>query len=307
MFKNLSIKSRLVFVIGFLSTLLVGIGVLGLTSLHATNDSMKTVYEDRVVGIGQLEKISALININQLLVAESVASQLSAFPEDISEVDKRVVELKAGITEIDSLWKAFTSHVETAEGTRLAKEFDANRKKYGGSGLMPAIAALSGHDFQQAGEVLQGPMIEAYPAVRNSVVALIKLQLEVAKGEYEASQARFVTVEMISVALIMVGIVLAGLMGFWLIRAISHPLNEAVRIAQRVAAGDLTQRIEVHSNDETGQLMHAMQDMQDSLVNIVGRVRTGTETIAVASREIASGNADLSNRTESQASSLEET
>ena len=112
---------------------------------------------------------------------------------------------------------------------------------------------------------------------------------------------------MISIAVIVVGVLLAALIGFWLIRAISRPLNEAVRIAESVAAGDLTQTIEVHSQDETGQLMQAMKDMNDSLVNIVGQVRTGTETIAVASREIASGNADLSSRTESQASSLEET
>ncbi|MCL5060394.1 MAG: Tar ligand binding domain-containing protein [Candidatus Thermoplasmatota archaeon] len=59
MLKNLSIKARLVFVIGLLSVLLIGIGVMGLASLSATNASLKTVYEDRVVALGQLERISA--------------------------------------------------------------------------------------------------------------------------------------------------------------------------------------------------------------------------------------------------------
>ena len=307
MLNNLSIKSRLVFVIGFLSALLVGIGVMGLASLNATNQSLKTVYEDRLVGLGYLEKISALININQILVAESVAGQLSAFPEDLSVVDKRVVELKKGIAEIDTLWKAYLATKATAEQAKISKEFDANRKIYGRTGLLPAIAALSGHDFQQAGEILQGPMKEAYPAVRNSALALIKIQRDVGKMEFETSQSRLVTVEVVSIAVIVIGVVLAGLIGLWLIRAISRPLNEAVRIAECVAAGDLTQHIDVRANDETGKLMQAMQAMTASLVNIVGQVRTGTETIAVASREIASGNADLSNRTESQASSLEET
>jgi methyl-accepting chemotaxis protein len=307
MLNNLSIKSRLIFVIGFLSVVAVGTGVIGLSSLNTTNHAMKTVYEDRVVALGQLERISALINKNQIIVGESVSGQLSAFPEEVELVDKRVVELKSGITEIDTLWKAFTSHQLTADEAKLAKEFDANRKKYGGQGLMPATAALSGHDFQQAGEILQGPMKETYPPVRASIEALIKLQLNVAKGEYEASQARFENARNLSIAVIVFGVLLAGLIGFWLIRAISRPLNEAVRIAESVAAGDLTQEIDVHSNDETGKLMQAMKAMNDSLVNIVGQVRTGTETIAVASREIASGNADLSSRTESQASSLEET
>jgi methyl-accepting chemotaxis protein len=74
-----------------------------------------------------------------------------------------------------------------------------------------------------------------------------------------------------------------------------------------VATGDLGATIDVHSADETGQLLQALRDMNDALVTIVGEVRSGTETIASASQQIASGNADLSSRTEEQASSLEET
>src|SRR3569623_97321 len=94
----------------------------------------------------------------------------------------------------------------------------------------------------------------------------------------------------------------------WLItRSITTPIKHAVKLAQTVSTGDLTQRIDIHSTDEVGQLMQALKDMNASLVTIVGQVRHGTETIAVASREIASGNADLSSRTESQASSQEAT
>jgi methyl-accepting chemotaxis protein len=84
-------------------------------------------------------------------------------------------------------------------------------------------------------------------------------------------------------------------------------MAEAVAIARTVAAGDLTGQIEVRSTDETGQVIQALKEMNDSLVNIVGKVRSGTETIATASGQIASGNLDLSSRTEQQASALEET
>jgi len=78
-------------------------------------------------------------------------------------------------------------------------------------------------------------------------------------------------------------------------------------VANAVAKGDLTQRIEVRSQDEIGKLMQALKDMNESLSGIVGEVRNTTESITVASQEIAQGNADLSQRTEEQASSLEET
>ncbi|HEY9097255.1 MAG TPA: methyl-accepting chemotaxis protein, partial [Thiobacillus sp.] len=307
MLKNLSIKSRLVFVIGFLSALLVAIGAIGLTSLGSTNNALKAVYEDNVIVLGQLERVSSLINRNQIGVAESIAGQLSAFPEDLSLVDKRVAELKAGIQEIDALWKSYMATDLSAEEEKISKEFDVSRRKYGREGFLPVLAALGGHDFQQAGEILQGPMKELYPVIRSHAESLIALQLTIAKGKFEAAQSRFAVVQTISILLIVFGVALAALIGFWTIRAITRPLNDAVRIAESVAAGDLTQEIDASSNNETGKLMQAMLAMNNSLINIVGQVRTGTETIAVASREIASGNLDLSNRTESQASSLEET
>ena len=105
--------------------------------------------------------------------------------------------------------------------------------------------------------------------------------------------------------------VLAVLMGigfaWWITRSITGPIRAAVKVAETVAAGDLTSTIITQGRDETGQLMHALKTMNDSLVGIVGQVRSGTDTIATASAEIAAGNQDLSSRTEQQASSLEET
>jgi methyl-accepting chemotaxis protein len=104
-----------------------------------------------------------------------------------------------------------------------------------------------------------------------------------------------------------VAAVLAVALAIWLGRNITAPLAYAVRVAKRVAKGDLTAHIEVRSKDETGELMGALKEMTESLLDIVTRVRAGTDTIATASGEINSGNQDLSSRTEQQASSLEET
>src|SRR5450830_641975 len=92
-----------------------------------------------------------------------------------------------------------------------------------------------------------------------------------------------------------------------LIKSITVPLHAAVDVAQTVAGGDLSSEVRINSADEIGDLLAALKRMQDNLSNIVGKVRTGTETIHGASVEIAAGNLDLSGRTEQQASSLEET
>ncbi len=94
----------------------------------------------------------------------------------------------------------------------------------------------------------------------------------------------------------------------WVVRRIViRPLDEAVEAASRIAEGDLAATIESHSRDEAGQLLQALKDMNQSLGGIVSLVRSSTDMITTASRQIAAGNSDLSQRTEAQASSLEET
>ena len=90
-------------------------------------------------------------------------------------------------------------------------------------------------------------------------------------------------------------------------RSISRGINTALVAAQSIGEGDLTHRVSTSSKDEIGQLLQALSTMQGNLVNIVGQVRQGTDTIATSSSQIAAGNMDLSSRTEEQASSLEET
>jgi methyl-accepting chemotaxis protein len=94
---------------------------------------------------------------------------------------------------------------------------------------------------------------------------------------------------------------------WWLTRSITLPVREAVDAAERVAAGDLTSQLEAKTNDEVGQLLRALKNMNGKLLTVVGEIRTGSDSIATASAEIAAGNLDLSARTEQQASSLGET
>ena len=97
--------------------------------------------------------------------------------------------------------------------------------------------------------------------------------------------------------------------GLLLARSIRRPLDQAIRFADRIAEGRLDADIDCTSDDrtETGQLKLALRSMRDSLRQIVGDVRGGTDSIASAASQIAAGNSNLSSRTESQASALEET
>ena len=99
----------------------------------------------------------------------------------------------------------------------------------------------------------------------------------------------------------------ATILSLWIIRSITRPIADAVRVADAVAEGKLTQNIQVVGKSETARLLLSLQQMQAGLVQVVGRVRQGSEGIASASAQISQSNQDLSARTEHQASALQQT
>jgi methyl-accepting chemotaxis protein len=120
-----------------------------------------------------------------------------------------------------------------------------------------------------------------------------------------AGIAREVMITLAAVAAIV--LVLAILIGILISRSITVPVAEAVRVAEALARGDLGQKVEAKSRDEMGRLMLALAGTVGQLSSMVNRIKQTTDTVNTASREIAQGNADLSTRTEQQASALEET
>ena len=101
---------------------------------------------------------------------------------------------------------------------------------------------------------------------------------------------------------------LAGVGGsIWLSRSIMQPLGEAIFIAETVASGDLSKEFETERGGDFGRLLRGMGEMEDTLTDVVTRIKASTDSIVVASGQITAGNHDLSSRTEQQASSLEET
>jgi len=93
-----------------------------------------------------------------------------------------------------------------------------------------------------------------------------------------------------------------------LVRAfVTRPLAQAEHAAEQIARGDLNVHLVVENQDEIGRVLTALNGISQNLSAVVGQVRQGAEQVTSASAEIAAGNLDLSQRTESQASRLEKT
>lgn len=132
------------------------------------------------------------------------------------------------------------------------------------------------------------------------------LQGEIDRIQAEESQHYLLVMQMVAVG-ILISIIVSLLAYVFLGRVVLRPLRQAGNHFDRIAAGDLTQRVEVRSRNEIGVLLEALRRMQESLTRTVTTVRQGVEEINLGSREIFVGNTDLSSRTEQQAASLQQT
>ncbi|TFW27357.1 HAMP domain-containing protein [Massilia arenosa] len=300
MLRNLTIRARLILVLLFLSAELIVGALLGLGGLGQASASMEDMYANRVVCLQQLDQIMRLLNQNRYQV---LAGALS----DPAEIPARVADVEANIATIGEIWKAFTATALTDEEKHLADQFAAHRQRFLEEGLKPALAAMRTGDRERLTGLARGAVPATFEPLRGEANALIALQLRVAKQLYHRADADYRLVRMLAGSGLALGLLLAAIAGVTLVRAITRPLDAAIRAAEEVADGNLAHPIEVRGKDEMARLMAALQRMQAGLAAIVGQVRGGTDTIASASGQIATGNQDLSARTEAQASALEET
>ena len=160
-----------------------------------------------------------------------------------------------------------------------------------------------------AGE-LHLPAVEYFDTFTHTIDGLFEFNGLAMKTMSEALKARAMDAqrtEWLVIALLSGGLVGAVALALVFVRSITGPVSEAVSVTRAVADGNLGVDVPVRGTNELGQLMHALLEMRDHLAQVVTTVREGAEGVATASAEIASGNNDLSARTESQASSLEQT
>jgi methyl-accepting chemotaxis protein-1 (serine sensor receptor) len=307
MIKNLSIKSKLIFVTVYLGFSMVIGGILGISMLELSNHTVQYLYNDSLVKVDKLGELVGSMNQTQSSLAEAVAGQVSSSPDDAAKMDAWIDEINQYRKQNGQLQAALTAMSWQPEERAALDGIVSARKQQQTDAVEPILAALRAHNTQQAVDILQGPLRERGAAVNEQLDALMKLQLASANDAYELAQAHYHQLRMWAMLLTTVGVIVAGLMGWRLIIAITRPLAQAVDVAKRIAAGDLSQEIVISSRDEAGALMHAMKEMNDSLLSIVTKVRAGTHAITLASEEIATGNMDLSNRTELQANSLSKT
>jgi methyl-accepting chemotaxis protein len=300
MIKNIGIGQRLALGFGvmiFLLLLLAGLSYMRISSLNQEVATMVDVRYPKTVVANTIkadvnEATRSMLNVLIMTDPTQIAKELANIEASNASATKALAELNKTTTD--------------AKGKEILAEIEKVRTRF-----IPGQKTFVGLiNEDKKDDAMVKFMFSLRPQQGKYFEALDKFvafqNAEMVKGGQEASAVTARTQLFIKL-LTLIAAAISLVVAYMATRSITGPLNEAVAVARRVADGDLSSEIHVNSTDETGQMMQALKDMNAGLIRIVAEVRSGTDSIAEASAEIASGNLDLSSRTEQQANSLGQT
>ncbi len=299
-FSDMKISTRLTAGFGILVLLIAFMGGTSIIKIHMVEGALHTVLSDYYRKIAELNEIKG--NLNQ--VARSLRNMV--IMTAAADIEKEREQTAATQKTIADQWARLEAKIISDKGRAELAKVNAARGAYGA--LQDKFLGLvAAGNADEARNMLLGELRPGQLAYFAAVEGLIQHQdnrMEESTSEAIDAVERMKATIWASGA---VALLVAVCMATWIIRAITRPINQAVRVSAAVAAGDLSLQFDASGNSETARLMRALKDMQANLVRVIAHVRENAEGVASASQQIADGNRDLSGRTEEQASALEQT
>ncbi|MDH0867581.1 methyl-accepting chemotaxis protein [Mitsuaria sp. GD03876] len=304
-FSSLKVKTKLWAGFGVMAVIVIAVSGAALHWLDQSSSRVENYLhgvaarERLVIAVQSAAKSRAIAARNLVLVTtpQDRAMELDAVTKSHEEVKQSLAKLKehlAGAKDATSQDKAMFDKLAGIED------------QYGKVAL--AIVGLANDGKRD--DAIAKMNAECRPllaALLGATGEFIRYEDERSAAETQAASELFATDRSLLLATAVFSAAIAGLLGWLISRAVTAPLNRAIRVAQSVADGDLREEIEVDGRDELSQLLTALKAMSGNLSSMVSNVRQAADGIATASTQIASGNQDLSSRTESQASALQQT
>jgi methyl-accepting chemotaxis protein len=298
--RDLKIGARLGLAFSIVLVLAVLVAVIGAMRLQQVVDAS----DDMEIAIRKT-RLADLWLANSRVNRALIDTRLRA--SDAADLRDITARMKANSADIGRVQQELEALVVAPAGKALLAEVAARRKVY--VAARDEVFALKDGGTAEPAQVqrlAQEKMAPAMAAYDEAVGQLSERQ----KRIFDETKANVAEVAATGRHLLMgiglLAVVLGGILAWRLTRSITVPLRSAVALANAVAQGDLSTRVDVRSKDETGALMTALNTMSDQLNALVRQVRSGADSITTAAVEVAAGNLDLSSRTEQQAGALEE-
>ncbi|MBD8143089.1 methyl-accepting chemotaxis protein [Pantoea agglomerans] len=297
---NIRIGVRLGVAFGFILLLLVIVALTGFNRIQSLGETADTLagsrYQKAAAATNLRYYSTDLSRLVRNVVLADAPDRKAAFKNDYDKVHDKIT---ATVDQVDAMLKAPRSR----ELITLIRSSGSQYLAF--SDDVVALGMAGKRD--EATQLLLGPRYQTQVDYLKAISELVSFQEQQMQQARSAAEEERNAATVLLTSLSAAAVLLAAAAAWLITRSITRPLNVTLAAAQRIARGDLSQAVPISGRDETGMLLTAVAEMQDSLAQTVSTVRRNAESVAAASLQIAQGNSDLSQRTEEQASALEQT
>ncbi|NDP60350.1 MAG: hypothetical protein GZ090_13450 [Oxalobacteraceae bacterium] len=299
---KMTVASRLALAFSTILLLLLCAAGIGIWSLQGVGEIAGKMMSTTMLKASLVQEWHAATHLN----GARLISVLSG--NDLAVQKKTEDQIKVTSARISDIQKQLDTLKNDGEAPVYA-EIGERRSAYIKARTAAFSAKKEGNDDATKAAITSQlePALAAYLTTLDKLAAQQRAAIDDAKAEVarRGHSGQLLIAVFTGIALL-AGLASAILITRGLLRQLGGEPDYAMQVTANIAAGDLHSAIDLRPGDQSS-LLFALKTMRDRLGEIVGQVRIGTDTIAHASGEIASGNMDLSARTEAQAGSLEQT
>lgn len=292
--------------LGF-SVVILLMGIIGYTGYKSTLNvkrGLDNIFGKRLPSLNNL--IEADRDLQQLLVAER--SMIFSHPE-AAEFQEFVNTYNVKMKQSETRFNEYKKLADTPEEQEIILKYDQARKEW--EEISRKVVEGRIEDTREgrrlAIDLTLGQAKTTFEEMRNYLSQLEEINLAIAEMEQKNAHGIYRMSSLTILAVVALALIVGITVALFLSRGITTPLKKCVALASSIKEKDLTHRIDVNKNDETGELAFALSEMASNLIEMIGRIQGLSEEVATSSQEMSANAEQMSEGAQNQASTLEET
>ncbi|MDQ7986732.1 methyl-accepting chemotaxis protein [Pseudomonas sp. G34] len=277
--RGLDIGKRASLAFALLAAIILGLGGFSLSQMNRMDDASGELSDNWLPSLLAAE---GLTNSTARLRALTLRTVLLTDDSD----------RQSTMTAIDGITQAlpgqFEAYARLISGQAEQKLFDHLRVVYDKYSAVQqqVMSAVRNNKTDDAERLVNGPLVDLADDLENAVIQIANFNNAGAKQSTDVSQTTFNSAVTMVIVTLAISLAITIVLALLLTRSIVRPLGEALNVADVIASGDLTQRIQVSGSDEPARLMSALQTMQKNLHGAIQSIADSSSQLASASEEL---------------------
>ncbi len=255
-----SVAGRLAAVFGLLVLAMLLAGWLGLDGMASSNESLRSVYEDRTVPAYQIGEILNNARANQQIITDLIIDVRDG--ATAKEVDAKAKEIAGNLALMQTLLKNYLATYLTPEEKILADRYQTLSKAYVQDGIEPAVAAAKDGNSLVLELHIRSKVKPLFAELHQVTDALLELQVRVAREAYEQAVSDYKTRIAQMIAAVVASCLMAALFGWFILRTVRRPLITLEKAYEWIARGDFTRPMEAVTVSEFRRVASELRGMK---------------------------------------------